>query len=162
MIGRGEHPYAPADAPCRILLVSDHRASSEALGGHLARHGFTIVGRESGARAAGEAARREGPDVVLIDSAVRDGWQEVVRHLDAVPKDHIAVLAAYWSTDARRAAASSGIGATLLKRVEGAELVNRLRALAEGRSGGLGAGGTATSDESGAATIETSQAPSGG
>jgi DNA-binding NarL/FixJ family response regulator len=67
---------------------------------------------------------------VLIDAAVRAGWQEIVAALgDSVPKDHIAVLAAYWSTDARRAASRSGIGATLLKRVEGVELVNRLRAL---------------------------------
>lgn len=133
MIGRAENPYAHSDAPCRLLLVSDHRASSDALGTHLSHHGFTIVGREPSARAAGEAARREHPDVVLIDAAVHEGWQEVVRSLDAIPKDHIAVLAAYWSTDARRAAAASGIGATLLKRVEGAELVNRLRALAEDR-----------------------------
>jgi DNA-binding response OmpR family regulator len=162
MIGRAENPYAPSDAPCRLLLVSDHRASSDALGSHLAHHGFTIVGRESGARAAGEAARRELPDVVLIDAAVREGWQEVVRNLECVPKDHIAVLAAYWSTDARRAAALSGIGATLLKRVEGAELVNRLRALASGHPGADGETAAAPVEPTGAPVSEPGAAPAAG
>ena len=130
MIGRASHPYDPVAAACRLLLVSDQRAASETLGTHLAHHGLTIVAHEMSASAAAEAARREHPDVVLIDAAVRGGWQDVVVALDElVPRDHIAVLAAYWSTDARRAAVRTGIGATLLKRVEGAELVNRLRAL---------------------------------
>ena len=129
MIGRASNPYVDA-APCRLLLVSDHRAASDALGKHLAHHGFTIVGRESSPAGAADSARREGPDVVLIDAAVRGGWQPVVGALDGVvARDHIAVLAAYWSTDARRAASRTGIGAMLLKRVEGVELVNRLRAL---------------------------------
>jgi DNA-binding NarL/FixJ family response regulator len=110
--------------------VSDHRAASEALGKHLAHHGFTIVARETSPAGAALSARRERPDVVLIDAAVRGGWQQIVAALDdVVAKEHIAVLAAYWSTDARRAATRTGIGAMLLKRVEGVELVNRLRAL---------------------------------
>ncbi len=130
MIGRDAHPYDRDHAPCRLLLVSDHRAASDALGTHLSHHGFTIVAHETAPAAAADAARREHPDVVLIDAAVHGGWQEVVAALgESVPRDHIAVLAAYWSTDARRAATRTGIGATLLKRVEGAELVNRLRAL---------------------------------
>jgi DNA-binding NarL/FixJ family response regulator len=130
MIGRASNPYDVPATPCRLLLVSDHRAASDALGTHLSHHGFTIVAHEGGPTEAAEAARREHPDVVLIDAAVRGGWQEVVAALgDLVPRGHIAVLAAYWSTDARRAATRTGIGATLLKRVEGVELVNRLRAL---------------------------------
>jgi DNA-binding NarL/FixJ family response regulator len=130
MIGRASKPYDRAAVPCRLLLVSDRQAASEALRTHLAHHGFTIVAHEGSATGAADAACREHPDVVLIDAAVPGGWQDVVAALDdLVPRDHIAVLAAYWSTDARRAATRTGIGATLLKRVEGVELVNRLRAV---------------------------------
>lgn len=131
MMGRASLPYDDAAPACRLLLVSDHRAASEALRVHLAHHGFSIVAHARSAGGAADAVRGECPDVVLIDAAVLGGWQEVVAALDGlVAKDHIAVLAAYWSTDARRAATRTGIGATLLKRVEGAELANRLRALA--------------------------------
>ncbi len=130
MIGRPSRPDDRLAPACRLLLVSDRRAASEALSAHLAHHAFTIVAHEASAAGAAEAARRERPDVVLIDAAVPCGWQDVVAALDQViPKSQIAVLAAYWSTDARRAATRTGIGATLLKRVEGPELVNRLRAL---------------------------------
>ena len=130
MIGRDAHKYLRDTAPCRLLLVSDQRAASEALRAHLAHHGFTIVAHEGQPVSAAAAARREHPDVVLIDAAVHGGWQDVVTALeDVIPRSHIAVLAAYWSTDARRAATRTGIGATLLKRVEGVELINRLRAL---------------------------------
>lgn len=131
MIGRASHPYDRAAPPCRLLLVSDRRAASEALRVHLAYHGFDIVAHESSASAAGEAARREQPDVILIDASVPGGWQPIVTALDdVVPMQRIAVLAAYWSTEARRAANRTGIGATLLKRVEGVELMERLRSLA--------------------------------
>lgn len=124
-------PPARSAESFRILLVGAAPNATAALATHLAHHGFTVVGRESSAAAAAAAVRREHPDVVLIDAAVRDGWQAVVRALDATPVERIAVLAAYWSTDARRAAAATGIGATLLKRVEGADLIDRLRALAQ-------------------------------
>lgn len=131
MIGRSSHPYDRSGPPCRLLLVSDRRASSEALRVHLAYHGFDIVAHESSAAGVGEAARRERPDVILIDASVPGGWQPIVTALDdVVPRERIAVLSAYWSTEARLAASQTGIGATLLKRVEGAELVTRLRSLA--------------------------------
>lgn len=115
----------------RLLLVSEHRGASEALTTHLTRHGFVIVGHESNPGRAADAARRERPDVVLIDASVAAGWQAVVGALEGlVARGHMAVLAAYWSSDARRAAASSGIGATLLKGGKTGELVERLRSLA--------------------------------
>jgi len=131
MLGRSSHPYDRSGPPCRLLLVSDRRAPSEALRVHLAYHGFEILAHESSAPGAAEAARREQPDVVLIDAAVPGGWQPIVAALEGItPHERIAVLAAYWSSEGREAARRSGIGATLLKRVEGAELVTRLRSLA--------------------------------
>ncbi len=115
----------------RLLLVSEHRGASEALTDHLTRHGFAIVGHESTPARAAEAARRQRPDVVLIDASVAVGWQPVVAALEGlVARGHVAVLAAYWSTEGRRAAASTGIGAALLKGVQTGELVERLRTIA--------------------------------
>lgn len=129
MIDRTVQAAEVPSAPCRILLVSDHRGASEALGAHLAHHGFTLVAHESSAQSAEVAARRERPDVVLIDAAVHGGWERIVSALDSVPPGRIAVLAAYWGVASRQAAAATGIGAVLLKRVQGRELVTRLREL---------------------------------
>ncbi len=122
---------APASPSYRVLLVSDHRAAAEALRAHLARHGFAVVAHETNADGAAAAARRDRPHLVLVDAAVPGGWQPVVTALDGlIARRHVAVLAAYWSIDARRAAAATGIGAMLLKRVDGVELIERLRSLA--------------------------------
>ena len=129
--GRGAIVRANLVPTYRLLLVSEHRGASEALTTHLTRHGFVIVGHESSPSRAADAARRERPDVVLIDASVAAGWQAVVGALEGlVARGHVAVLAAYWSSDARRAAGSSGIGATLLKGGKTGELVERLRSLA--------------------------------
>ncbi|HYM82702.1 MAG TPA: hypothetical protein VEY67_00945 [Candidatus Dormibacteraeota bacterium] len=124
--------------PCvsrrRLLLVSDDVASSEALRAHLARHGFLIC-EASSARMAAVAATEIAPDVVLVDAAVRCGWQAVVRSLDGlIDRDRVVVLAAYWSTDARRSAEEAGIGGILLKQLEGDALAERLRAVGDGEN----------------------------
>lgn len=133
----GPCPAVPGDAPCRVLLVADHRGATTALGAHLRHHGFAVVGLEAVPAAVRAAAARENPDVVLIDASVDGGWQAVVRALDPFSPCRIAVLAAYWGSDARRDAAEAGIGATLLKQVGGGELVERLRALAIGGAAGV-------------------------
>ena len=121
-----QHP-----APERLLLVGDDPAAAEALSAHLTRHGFIVVGRVRTADAARTAARYTEPDVVLVDSAVHDGWRNVVGALDGVMEHgRIAVLASYWDADARRDAAASGIGAVILKAMQGASLVGRLREIA--------------------------------
>jgi DNA-binding NarL/FixJ family response regulator len=116
----------------RLLLVSDDVASAEALRAHLTRHGFLLCEANS-ARMAALAAREVRPDVVLIDAAIHGGWQAVIRELDGViPRARVSVLAAYWSNDARRLAEDVGIGAILLKQMEGDLLAERLRGVGEG------------------------------
>lgn len=115
----------------RLLVVSDDVPSAEALRAHLSRHGFLICLANSG-RAAVNAARETDPDAVLVDAAIHGGWQTVVHALDPLlPRRKIAVLAAYWSTDARRTAEQAGIGGILLKQIEGEALVIRLRELGD-------------------------------
>lgn len=115
----------------RLLLVSDDATSAEALRAHLARHGF-LVGVANSARAAAKASEETHPEVVLVDAAIHHGWQSVVAALDGlVPRNRIAVLAAYWTTDGRHTAEEVGIGGILLKQLEGEALVSRLRELGD-------------------------------
>lgn len=133
----------------RLLVVADDVASAEALRAHLARHGFAVA-RATSARAAARAARELAPEVVLIDAAIHGGWRDVVLALDGlVERRRVAVLAAYWSADARAAAREFGIGEMLLKQIEGPALLRRLEDLAGASSvagDGLGGYGTAPAE----------------
>ncbi len=112
--------------------MSDDVASAEALRAHLTRHGFLLCEANS-ARMAAVAAREVPPDVVLIDAAIHGGWQAVLRSLDGlIDRRHVVVLAAYWSTDARKAAEDAGVGGILLKQLEGEALARRLREAGDG------------------------------
>jgi DNA-binding NarL/FixJ family response regulator len=116
----------------RLLIVSQHRAATEALCDHLSRHGF-IVAQASCEAAAREAASAR-PDVVLLDADVAGGWKPMVAALKGlVPEERIAVLAAYWHADEQREAIASGIGGTLLKHLDGSALARQLRAMSEPR-----------------------------
>ncbi len=124
---------ADSDLPLRrLLIVSQHRAATEALCDHLSRHGFTIVAQATCAETAAREAETSCPDVVLLDADVPGGWRPVVAALrDRIPAERIAVLASYWHADEQREAVASGIGGTLLKHLDGSALARQLRALGE-------------------------------
>jgi DNA-binding NarL/FixJ family response regulator len=114
----------------RLLIVSQHRAATEALCDHLSRHGF-IVALASCESAAREAAAAR-PDAVLLDADVAGGWRRMVAALsDLIPAERIAVLAAYWHADEQREAVASGIGGTFLKHLDGSALARQLRELSD-------------------------------
>jgi pyruvate-ferredoxin/flavodoxin oxidoreductase len=114
----------------RLLIVSQHRAATEALCDHLSRHGF-IVTQASCESAAREAAAAR-PEVVLLDADVAGGWRPMAAALaDLIPAGRIAVLASYWHADEQREAVAGGIGGTLLKHLDGSALARQLRALSE-------------------------------
>ena len=116
----------------RLLIVSQHRAATEALCDHLSRHGFVIVAQATSADSAAREALSVRPDVVLLDADVPGGWPPVVAALrDLIPAERIAVLASYWHAEEQREAVASGIGGTLLKHLDGSALARQLRALSE-------------------------------
>jgi len=120
-----------ASAPLRLLLVSDHRAASDALTSYLSRHGFEIVARVSSPAGAAEAAEWAHPDVALVDGEVACGWRAVVAALEiSLCRQRIAVVSAYWTQREQQDADRSGVGATLLKRIASAALALQLRSLA--------------------------------
>jgi len=107
----------------RLLIVSQHRAATEALCDHLSRHGFAIVAQATSAESAARDCAASNPDVVLLDADVPGGWRPVVAALrDCIPAERIAVLASYWHADEQREAVASGIGGTLLKHLDGSAL----------------------------------------
>ncbi len=115
----------------RLLLVSDHRAASDALAEYLTLHGFDVVARASNATEAARAVRDVPVDVALVDGDLPAGWLAVVCALtDTLGQHRIAVLSSYWGERERRDARECGIGATLLKRIAGPILAGQLRALA--------------------------------
>jgi DNA-binding response OmpR family regulator len=114
---------------CRLLLVSSDLRAAEALRVHLEHHDFVVCNATDAATAAAVIGELR-PDLVLIDAAVSHGWREVVRALNGeFPRARMAILAGYWSTAARQAAAEAGIGGIFLKQMEGRRLADRLRAL---------------------------------
>jgi DNA-binding NarL/FixJ family response regulator len=114
----------------RLLIVSDHAGSSDALADHLTRHGFTVVGEVRSAASAALAARTCAPELVIVDGAIRGGWRAVADALDGVmSRTRIVVLAAYLGADEAKEARAAGIGGTILKHVEGGSLASRLRAI---------------------------------
>jgi DNA-binding NarL/FixJ family response regulator len=119
----------------RLLIVSQHRAATEALSDHLSRHGFEIVAQANCAESAAREALAVCPDVVLLDADVPGGWRPVVAALrDCIPADRIAVLASYWHADEQREAIATGIGGTLLKHLDGSALARQLRELGDSAS----------------------------
>ncbi len=120
-----------AETRLRLLLVSDHRAASDALAEYLGRHGFDIVARAATAAEAAAAVRSTSIDVALIDGDLAAGWRAVVQAVaEPLGRNHIAVLSSYLGQQERTDARRSGVGAALLKRVAGANLAGQLRALA--------------------------------
>jgi DNA-binding NarL/FixJ family response regulator len=116
----------------RLLIVSQHRAATEALSDHLSRHGFAVVAQATCAESAVREAAIVNPDVVLLDADVPGGWRPVVSALrDCIPAGKIAVLASYWHTDEQREAVASGIGGTLLKHLDGSALARQLREMSD-------------------------------
>jgi CheY-like chemotaxis protein len=77
-----------------ILYVEDNEDNVYMLVRRLRRHGFEVIVAGDGAQGV-EAARREQPDVVLMDLSlpVLDGWEATRRLKQAVETRSIPVIA---------------------------------------------------------------------
>jgi two-component system cell cycle response regulator DivK len=77
-----------------ILYVEDNEDNVYMLVRRLRRHGFEVIVAGDGAQGM-EAARRERPDVVLMDLSlpVLDGWEATRRLKDAAETRAIPVIA---------------------------------------------------------------------
>jgi DNA-binding NarL/FixJ family response regulator len=120
--------------PVRVLIVDDHRMFAEALEVILASDGrIEIAGHAGTGEEAIDVARRERPDVVLMDIAMpgMDGLEATRRIADEVPGTAILMLTGSNSRidvdDARQAGA---VGYVTKDRIA-AELVGAILEVAK-------------------------------
>jgi two-component system response regulator RegX3 len=124
----------------RILVVEDEHTIADALAEHLAREGFDpeVTGT---LEAAGEAFRRQAPDLVLLDVMLPDGdgrdLCREIRHTSDVP---IIMLTARGEEIDKIVGLELGADDYVVKPFSAGELVARMRAImrrgrATGRKG---------------------------
>ncbi len=120
----------------RILYVEDNEDNVYMLVRRLRRHGFEVIVAADGAQGI-EAARRERPDLVLMDLSlpVLDGWEATRRLKQAVETRSIPVIAlsAHAMAGERERALEAGCDDYDTKPVDLDRLLAKIRAqLGEG------------------------------
>ncbi len=121
-----------------ILYVEDNEDNVYMLVRRLRRHGFEVIVARDGAQGI-EAARRERPDVVLMDLSlpVLDGWEATRRLKGAVETRSIPVIAlsAHAMAGERERALEAGCDDYDTKPVDLDRLLAKIRAQL-GKGGG--------------------------
>ena len=116
----------------KILIVEDNPMNLDMLSRRLLRAGFQVIRAENGLLGV-ESARREQPDLILMDLSLPeiDGW-EATRRIKSDPAcQHIPVVAltAHALTSDRESALSAGCSDFDTKPIEMPRLLNKIKAL---------------------------------
>src|SRR5918997_178517 len=142
-----------------ILYVEDNEDNVYMLVRRLRRHGFEVIVAADGAQGT-EAARRERPDLVLMDLSlpVLDGWEATRRLKGAVETRSIPVIAlsAHAMAGERERALEAGCDNYDTKPVDLERLLAKIRAQL-GR--GAGAWPSRTPPSSSSTTTRTTATP---
>jgi DNA-binding NarL/FixJ family response regulator len=104
--------------PLRLLIVDDHEVVREGLMAALSKDArFTLVGGASGAAEALDLARRERPDVAIVDMHLPDvPGHELCRQLRGLLRDiTVIALSSYLTEEAVRNAIRAGASAYVTK-----------------------------------------------
>ena len=123
--------------PVRILIADDHEVVRIGLASLLDRQpGFSVVGEARSGDEAIRVARRERPDVVVMDIRMPNGsgidaCRTITSELTGTP---VIMLTSYADADALFAAIDAGASGYVLKRVGSTELVDAVRTVAGGGS----------------------------
>ncbi len=119
-----------AVAVTRVLLVDDHKTFAELLAATLEREpDFTCVGVAGSAAAAFDLAKRERPDLVVMDIRLgQDNGLEVARRIrDVLPDAVIVVVSAHREAEWVVRAAQAGASAFAPKSGSLDEMLSTLR-----------------------------------
>jgi two-component system response regulator DevR len=123
--------------PVRILIADDHEVVRIGLASLLDRQpGFSVVGEATSGDEAVRLARRERPDVVVMDIRMPNGsgidaCRTITSELPSVP---VIMLTSYADADALFDAIDAGASGYVLKRIGSGELVDAVRTVAAGGS----------------------------
>ena len=123
--------------PVRILIADDHEVVRIGLASLLDRQpGFSVVGEATSGDEAVRLARRERPDVVVMDIRMPNGsgidaCRTITTELPSLP---VIMLTSYADADALFDAIDAGASGYVLKRIGSGELVDAVRTVAAGGS----------------------------
>src|SRR3990170_3449306 len=121
----------------RVLLVDDHEVVREGLRALLnRRQGMSVVAEAGTVQQAIDAARREKPDVVVMDVRLPDGTGvEACREIRSfLPESRMIMLTSYADEEAVLASILAGASAYLLKQTRWQQLADAVEAVARGES----------------------------
>jgi two-component system, NarL family, response regulator DevR len=130
-------PTGAPDAPIRILIADDHEVVRIGLASVLdGQEGLTVVAQAASGDEAVRLARHHRPDVVVMDIRMPNGsgidaCRAITTELADTP---VVMLTSHADADALFEAIDAGASGYVLKRVGSSELVNAVRAVAEGGS----------------------------
>ena len=121
----------------RVLIADDHAVVRQGLRTYLElQDDLEVVAEAADGEAAGRAAERLGPDVVLLDLAMPrlDGVGALAVLRERVPGARVLVLTSFGEDERLFTALRAGAVGYLLKDVEPAELVRGIRTAHAGQS----------------------------
>jgi two-component system response regulator DevR len=125
------------NAPTRILIADDHEVVRIGLAALLdAQDGLAVVAQAASGDEAVRLARQHRPDVVVMDIRMPNGsgidaCRAITAELEGIG---VIMLTSHAGSDALFEAIDAGASGYVLKRVGSSELVNAVRAVAEGGS----------------------------
>jgi len=125
------------DAPTRILIADDHEVVRIGLAALLdAQDGLAVVAQAASGDEAVHLARQHRPDVVVMDIRMPNGsgidaCRVITGELQGTG---VIMLTSHADSDALFEAIDAGASGYVLKRIGSSELVNAVRAVADGES----------------------------
>src|SRR5881296_2246314 len=121
--------------PIRVLLVDDHELVRQGVAAMLAKaEDLSIVGEAKTGRDAIEVARRELPDVILMDVRMpdMDGLEATRRIKEERSRTAVIVLTMHENPAYLREAVRAGAAGYLLKDVSRDELLDAVKQIQQG------------------------------
>jgi DNA-binding NarL/FixJ family response regulator len=121
--------------PFRVLIADDHPPTRAGVQAALERDGFIVCAQAADARSAIEAARRERPDVCLLDIHMPgDGIYAAETIARELPEAAVVMLTVSRSDEDLFNALRAGASGYLLKDIDPARLPLALRGVLEGEA----------------------------
>src|SRR6202165_5237697 len=121
----------------RILLADDHNILRDGMRLLLERQiGFTVVGEAADAREVVQLAAEQSPDVVVMDIAMpnMNGIEATRRILSERPRIAVVILSMHQDESYVLRSLKAGAKGYLLKDALRADVLEAIRAVAQGRS----------------------------